>query len=261
MTKGVGRGSGNELPQLFPAYVVSGHTASLVMVIWSDSDMDILAARKKAAEQASARNKPDPEAAAPAVQPNQEEGSPPAPVEAPAGGTVASPPEVSVASDVKPVLDTAISVPDSTDSDREAAQQREIEMLSFRLGEEEYAVPVSDVREVLKLMQPTTVPNTPDYILGVTSLRGTMLPIIDLCKRFGLPAGVQDEKSRIVVVTSADEEAGLQVDRVTGVFSVFPDEIKPAPENIEQGAEFLRGIVRKEERLYIILDLEKTVGV
>jgi purine-binding chemotaxis protein CheW len=88
-----------------------------------------------------------------------------------------------------------------------------------------------------------------------------MLPIIDLCRRFGLPAGVQDEKSRIVVVNSADEEVGLLVDRVTGVFSILPDEIKPAPENIEQGAEFLRGIVRQGERLYILLDLEKAVGV
>jgi purine-binding chemotaxis protein CheW len=93
------------------------------------------------------------------------------------------------------------------------------------------------------------------------SLRGTMLPVIDLCKRFGLAPGAKDEKSRIVVVSSADEWVGLLVDRVTGVFTVLPEEIKPAPENIEQGAEFLRGIVRKDEKLYILLDLEKTTGV
>jgi len=223
--------------------------------------MDILAARKKAAEQASARSKAEPEAAAPAAQQRQEQEALPAPAESRPGGIAGPPPAASVASAVEAVPDTTVTAPPSSADDSEATQQREIEMLSFRLGGEEYAVPVADVREVLKIIQLTTVPNTPDYILGVMSLRGTMLPIIDLCRRFGLPAGVQDEKSRIVVVSSADEEVGLLVDRVTGVFSILPDEIKPAPENIEQGAEFLRGIVRQEERLYILLDLEKAVGV
>jgi purine-binding chemotaxis protein CheW len=223
--------------------------------------MDILAARKKAAEQASARNKPEPELAAPAAQPRQEQEAPPAPAESRPAGIIESPAAASVASVVEAASDSTVTIPASSAGYPEAMQQREIEMLSFRLGGEEYAVPVADVREVLKIIQLTTVPNTPDYILGVMSLRGTMLPIIDLCRRFGLPAGVQDEKSRIVVVSSADEEVGLLVDRVTGVFSILPDEIKPAPENIEQGAEFLRGIVRQEERLYILLDLEKAVGV
>ncbi len=137
---------------------------------------------------------------------------------------------------------------------------QEIELLSFLLGGEEYAVMVDDVREVLKIRDRTLVPNAPDYILGVTSLRGTMLPIIDLCKRLGLPTGESSEKSRIVVVSVADESVGLLVDRVTGVFRVMPDEIKPPPENIEQGGEFLRGIVRRKDKLYILLELGKAVG-
>jgi len=222
--------------------------------------MDILAARKKAAEQASARNKPEPELAVTAAQPRQEQEAPPAPAASRSAGIIESPAAAGVAIAVEAAPDTTVTIHASAGG-AEAPQQREIEMLSFRLGGEEYAVPVADVREVLKTIQLTTVPNTPAYILGVMSLRGTMLPIIDLCRRFGLPAGVQDEKSRIVVVNSAGEEVGLLVDRVTGVFSILPDEIKPAPENIEQGAEFLRGIVRQGERLYILLDLEKAVGV
>jgi len=223
--------------------------------------MDILAARKKAAEQASARNKPEAELAAPAAQPRQEQEAPPAPAASRPAGIIELPAVASVAPAVEAAPDTIVTILASSAGDPEVMQQREIEMLSFRIGGEEYAVSVADVREVLKTIQLTSVPNTPDYILGVMSLRGTMLPIIDLCRRFGLPAGVQDEKSRIVVVSSAGEEVGLLVDRVTGVFSVLPDEIKPAPENIEQGAEFLRGIVRKDERLYILLDLDKAVGV
>jgi purine-binding chemotaxis protein CheW len=237
---------------------------------WSERDMDILAARKKAAEQANARNKPEPEAAppeqlrpeaaTPAEQPRQEPEAQPAPAEPRPGGSVESPAAVVVAPVVEESRDQAGTVPVSSANETEKTEQEQIELLSFRLGGEQYAVLVADVREVLKVIQPTIVPNTPDYILGVTSLRGTMLPIIDLCKRFGLAPGVNDEKSRIVIVSSVDGEAGLMVDRVTGVLRVLPGEIKPAPENIEQGAEFLRGIVRKDDRLYILLDLEKAVG-
>ncbi|MCK9418162.1 MAG: chemotaxis protein CheW [Nitrospirae bacterium] len=234
--------------------------------------MDILAARKKAAEQANARNKPEPhaaapaaqpepEAAAPAVQPKQEPEATPAPAESCLAVPAASPAAAGVAPLIEESRDKAGAVPVSSAREPEKTQQGEIELLSFRLGGEEYAVLVADVREVLKFFHLTIVPNTPDYVLGVMSLRGTMLPIIDLCKRFGLAAAVKNEKSRVVVASSADEEAGLLVDQVTGVFRIFPDEIKPIPENIEQGAEFLSGIVRTADRLYILLDLGKALGV
>jgi purine-binding chemotaxis protein CheW len=233
--------------------------------------MDILAARKKAAEQSGAANKPaqaaatlavvTPAAATPAAQPAPEQAAlpvPPEPDSAPAE-VVGLPAAAAPASEAP--LDAAKDVPVSSAGDRGKMPGQEIELLSFRLGGEEYAVLVADVREVLKSYHLTIVPNSPDYILGVMTLRGTMLPVIDLCKRFGLSPAVKDEKSRIVVASSADEEAGLLVDQVTGVFRILPDEIKSVPENIEQGAEFLRGIVRTADRLYILLDLEKVVGV
>ncbi len=137
---------------------------------------------------------------------------------------------------------------------------QEIEMLSFRLGGEEYAVMVEIVREVLKRRELTMVPNAPDYILGVISLRGTMLPVIDLSIRLGIPRGFRDEKSRIIVASPGEEDLGLIVDRVTGVHRIREDEIKPPPENIEHGGEFIRGIVRKDNKLYIVLDLVKVVN-
>ncbi len=223
--------------------------------------MDILAARKKAAEQSGAAHKPAQEAATPAAQPAPEQAELTVPPES--GSTPAEvvglPATAAPASEMP--LDAAKDVPVSSAGDREKTPEQESELLSFRLGGEEYAVLVADVREVLKSYHLTIVPNSPDYILGVMTLRGTVLPIIDLCKRFGLAQATKDEKSRIVVASSADEEAGLLVDRVTGVFRILPEEIKPVPENIEQGAEFLRGIVRTADRLYILLDLEKVVGV
>jgi purine-binding chemotaxis protein CheW len=224
--------------------------------------MDILAARKKAAEQASAKNEPVQEAAAPTAQPTPEpeQEAPRASEEPLSGGSAGPPAEASPAPVPEGPGDSTTAAQAATPADAAETRQQEIELLSFRLGGEEYAVLVADVREVLKVIQLTTVPNTPDYILGVTSLRGTMLPIVDLCKRFGLASGVNDEKSRIIVVSYTEGNAGLLVDRVTGVLRILPDEIKPAPENIEQGAEFLGGIVRKDDRLYILLDLEKAVG-
>ena len=240
--------------------------------------MDILAARKKAAERAKERQDQGPEA--PAVAPRAVEPQPPPADEAPRAVEPQFPPADEAPHAVEPQPPPPDEVPgpvagqaaasaahEASDGavhaaadNAEQAPAREIELLSFRLGSEEYAVMVDDVREVLKLRDLTPVPNAPGYILGVTSLRGRMLPVVDLCQRLGLTPGVRDNKSRIIVVNPDEEEVGLIVDRVTGVVRIMPDAVKPAPENVDQGAEFLRGIVRLEEKLYILLDLQKAVG-
>jgi purine-binding chemotaxis protein CheW len=217
--------------------------------------MDILAARKKAAEKAASRPGSEPPSPAEPGQGGADDAA--RGPEAPPAAPVSPPPE--------PVSQTAAPAavaPDNAPGDGNAKElSTELELLAFRMGGEEYAVTVDDVREVLKLRDLTAVPNTPEYILGVMSLRGTMLTVIDLGRRLGLAPGVRDERTRIVVVSSDEEEVGLMVDRVTGVLKIMPEGIKPPPENVEQGAEYLRGIVRKDERLVILLDLAKAVGV
>jgi purine-binding chemotaxis protein CheW len=161
--------------------------------------------------------------------------------------------------------DAAMRVPgsESTPAPEGVASEihaQEIEMLSFRLGGEEYVLPVDDVREVLKSRELTIVPNSPPHVLGVTSIRGTVLPVIDLGRRLGLPPVARDEKARILIISPDDEDAGIVVDRVTGVVRIAPDAIRPAPETVEQGAELLKGIARKDDRLYILLDLNKAAG-
>jgi purine-binding chemotaxis protein CheW len=224
--------------------------------------MDILSARKKAAERAQARKKTEVETAAdvpalPEQQPREVTGTAP---EQPSAGVAAGP----AGSDVPVVEDAEAAKAPSPEGEAAATEAvaplQEIEMLSFRLGDEEYAVMVDAVKEVLKIRDLTPVPNAPDYVLGVMALRGTVLPVIDLCRRLGLPPGKQDEKSRIIVVSVNDEDAGIHVDRVTGVVRISPDAVRPTPETIEHGAEFLRGIARKEDKLYILLDTEKAVG-
>jgi purine-binding chemotaxis protein CheW len=228
--------------------------------------MDILAARKKAAEKARMRPEPEPapaaepgpvEAERAAVPPEPAAAPSPAPAPQPAAQTE-QPPAPAHAAPAAPGSPGREEAAEAGEGVRETTQ--ELELLSFQLGAEEYAVMVDDVREVLKLRDLTDVPNTPEYILGVTSLRGTMLTVIDLGLRLGLAPGVRDERARIIVASTDEEDVGLLVDRVTGVLKIMAEAIKPPPENVEQGAEFLRGIVRKEDRLVILLDLAKAVG-
>ena len=223
--------------------------------------MDILAARKKAAEKSKARLEPEPEAASPAEPRPAAAGGPEAPAAAPGPQPPEPCPQTPAPEAAAPAAPAA-AAPDTTPGDESANEaSKELELLSFRMGGEEYAVTVNDVREVLKLRDLTAIPNTPEYILGVMSLRGTMLTVVDLGRRLGLSPGVRDDRARIVVVSTDEEEVGLMVDRVTGVLKILPEGIKPPPENVEQGAEYLRGIIRKDDRLVILLDLAKAVGV
>lgn len=222
--------------------------------------MDILAARKKAAERAQAKKTA--ESAQPVegsvvpvdtAPPAVEAGAlPSGPAPEPAAPEVVLPGEPQAQADAEKATAPA-------GDDRNSQETDEIEMLSFNLSGEEYAVMVENVREVLKTRDLTRVPNAPDYILGVTSLRGTMLPVIDLCGRLGLTPTERNDKARIIVVSPDDEDVGFVVDRVHSVIRVRPDAIKPAPEHVERGAEFLRGIVRLGDKLYIVLDLHKAV--
>jgi purine-binding chemotaxis protein CheW len=217
--------------------------------------MDILAARKKAAERAQAQKAA--ETASPGDMPIASAGEAPAQTPgSPAPATIPKP----AAPQAVQLLPRVVSEKPETpvENGLEETETQEIEMLSFRLSGEEYAVMVAEVREVLKVRELTRVPNAPDYIQGVTSLRGTMLPVIDLCTRLGLKPAERNEKARIIVVNTDDEDVGLIVDRVNGVIRALPESIKPAPEHVEQGVDFLRGIVRQGDKLHIVLDLHKT---
>ncbi len=217
--------------------------------------MDILAARKKAAEKARSQQKPERP-----VEPQKsvtDETSQDHEACQPVTEVVQTP---QAAEALSSGLQAADPIPAERADELADAPAQEIEILSFLLGGEEYAVMVESVREVLKRRDLTMVPNTPDFIPGVISLRGSMLPVIDLCIRLGITPGVRDEKSRIIVVSPDEEDVGLIVDRVSGVHRIKEDAIKPPPENIEHGGEFLRGIVREDDKLFIVLDLVKAVG-
>ena len=245
--------------------------------------MDILAARKKAAEKAKAVSTQRADQAFPASE--QNEAGVPAPASPPQetpfmpNGPLAAPEQAPA---VLPENETSAAAPPATAapgpqkkdepapgpvvSDTEEPEQQEeedLEMLSFLLGNEEYVVPVDRVREVLTPKEITPVPHTADYLVGVCSLRGTVMPVVDLNRRLGIAASTKDEKSRIIVVSlGQDDQVGLFVDRVRGVVRFLSSAVRPAPETVAQGAgaEFLKGIARKDDQLYILLDVEKAIG-
>lgn len=240
--------------------------------------MDILAARKKAAERAKAGKTGPAEQALPAREEQRQDET--APVFPPVPETAFVPEEAALHQEDAPLMaetsaktaevpaEPAAAVPDAPadardeEADEEQQAEQEREMLAFMLGSEEYVVPVDQVQEVLTPREITPVPHSADYLLGVCSLRGIVLPIIDLHRRLGLPEAAGDEKSRIIVVTlGPDDHVGLFVDRVRGVARFLPSSVRPVPETIEQGAEFLLGIARKDDRLFILLDTKRTTDI
>ncbi len=160
-------------------------------------------------------------------------------------------------------VDTPASIEEVLISQRKEVKEEEVELLqllTFQLGGEEYALNIMDIKEIIRPVEPTEVPKTPEYILGIFSLRGTIIPVFDVSLRLGLPPGERGPQNRVVVVKSRENFFGLHVDSVIQVLDIPLDKIEPPPEilgGVE--GEFLRGIGRIDDRLIILLNLEKVL--
>jgi len=137
--------------------------------------------------------------------------------------------------------------------------------LTFMLGPEEYGLPVLKVREIIKLLDITRVPQAPDHVLGVVNLRGRVIPVIDLRRKFGLPQQPPTDRTCIVVadVTAASSTVmmGVVVDSVSEVLTVGADAIEPTPELGRQVAtDYVLGLAKVEDSVKILLDLDRVLG-
>jgi purine-binding chemotaxis protein CheW len=137
--------------------------------------------------------------------------------------------------------------------------------LTFALGKEEYGVNILRVQGIQGWDRVTALPNTPDFILGVINLRGAIVPIVDLRLRFGMPAAEFGPTTVVIVVKVArarqERTIGLVVDAVSEVCNVLPEDRKPAPDfgsSIE--TTFVQGLVTVEDRLVILLDIDRLVS-
>lgn len=134
--------------------------------------------------------------------------------------------------------------------------------LTFRLGEEIFAVDVLQVREILDLTPVTRVPQMPDYMLGVINLRGSVVPVIDMRRKFGLPAATATRDSCIVVleVSLGGEHivVGALTDAVSEVLDLPAEAIEPPPRlGTKLRSEFIRGMGKKDDQFQIILNIDR----
>lgn len=134
--------------------------------------------------------------------------------------------------------------------------------LTFRLGEEVFALDVVNVREILEFTTATKVPRTPQYMRGVINLRGSVVPVLDMRLKFGLTETVKTIDTCIIVAEVVfDNETtiiGALVDSVQEVFELEPGQIEPAPKiGIQLKTDFIKGMGKRDEKFIIILDINK----
>jgi purine-binding chemotaxis protein CheW len=137
----------------------------------------------------------------------------------------------------------------------------QVQLVTFRVGGEEFGLDVFSVHEILSYQQPTPMPRAPEFVEGVLDVRGTLVPIVDLRRRFETPQVAYDDDTRIVLVDFNDERLGLVVDSVTEVLRAPETAVSPPPAYIRGlAAEFVRGIVRVGERLVVLIDLDRILS-
>lgn len=132
--------------------------------------------------------------------------------------------------------------------------------LTFFLGEEEYGLPILKVREIIRMQPLTRVPLTPPFLLGVINLRGKVVPIVNLRRRFEMPDIDQTAHTCIVVVQAAGLEMGLVVDRVSDVLNVGPDDVEDLPAfDVRIDTAFLLGLAKTGGRVRMLLDIDRVL--
>ena len=160
---------------------------------------------------------------------------------------------------VDPLLGFADALPAAASGDAGGPAPM-LHLLTFALDREEFGIPVTQVREVIRVTGITRVPQVPAHVRGVTNLRGRILAVVEIRTRLGLTEAVLAPASRIVVVDVRGRALGLLVDRVSQVTKVPAESVAPPPEEVVTAeTDFLTGVARWDSRLIMLLDLDKVL--
>lgn len=139
-----------------------------------------------------------------------------------------------------------------------ALHSNELVLVVFRLGHEEFALPIASVIEILRPQKLTRMPRAPHFVQGVMNLRGRVFPVVDLKRRLSLASAAADSKTRIMVVDFHGDQMGLIVDEVREVFRGEASSLEEAP-HLTQGVtrDYLSGVVTQGERMVLLLELDR----
>ena len=131
-------------------------------------------------------------------------------------------------------------------------------LVTFRLGTGEYAIDIMQAKEIIKMEKITLIPNAPDFVEGVINLRGNIIPIIDLKKRFNLEETDGDKNTGTIIVKIEDVDMGIIIDSISKVVSMANSDIQPPPPMLSGiGQKYIKGVGKLEDKLLVVLDLEK----
>jgi len=132
-----------------------------------------------------------------------------------------------------------------------------IQLVGFIVGEEESSIPILSIQEIIKPIGWTRVPQIPSYILGVFNLRGSVIPLIDLRARFGLPLQKHTDETRVIVMKNGADVAGFVIDRLTEAIRMPKRDIGPAPDTISESETMIGGVGKQADRIVTILKVHK----
>lgn len=137
----------------------------------------------------------------------------------------------------------------------------EKQLVIFELGAEHFGIDIASVEGINKMLDITKIPQSPDYMLGITNLRGSVLPVLDLQKRFGMKSEEQTNETRIVVANMDGVKVGMVVSAVSEVLTIEDSVIEPPPPMVSNiNSEFIIGVAKIDKRLVILLDLSKVLS-
>lgn len=144
------------------------------------------------------------------------------------------------------------------DTKKELDSKEVLQLVTFRLGNEEYSLDILKVQEIIRQMELTRVPKAPEFVDGVINLRGRVIPVLDLRKRFGLPVNENTTDTRIIVVDVLDKTVGFKVDAVSEVLRLPSEKVEPPPSIVTgRESEYIRGVGKIDGRLIILLDVTR----
>jgi chemotaxis signal transduction protein len=147
------------------------------------------------------------------------------------------------------------------EAESHSVEASDIQLVGMKLGDEEYAIDVLKIQEIIRTVEITIVPRSDPFVLGVMNLRGKVIPVIDLRVRFNLEKTDFDKATRVIVVRFEKEQIGFVVDEVTQVIRIAKSMVEPTPPLVGAiGQEYILGICKFNERLIILLDIDRVVG-